>query len=367
MHVLVSVFNNLYTDQRVEKVCRTLLNDGFEIELIGNNWTGLPEMTRPYQFSRLSLNSKKLRFAYLEFQWKLYKELLKKSTSKTILLANDLDTLWPNYLVSKKLKIPLVYDSHEIFTEMPSLNGRFTKKIWKFLERKLMPKIIYMMTASQSYAEWFQKEYQIKPFVVRNFPMKIGADIPFPENNPKIILYQGVINPSRGLQHVIAAMEFIDNAVFKIIGDGPKRMELENLVKEKKLQNKVQFLGKMLPDEMRKITKTADVGLSVEENGGLSYFYSLPNKISDYIQSKVPLLMSNFPEMMRIKNEFNVGEIIENHNPKHIAEQLKIVLQKGRSYYEVELERASKTLCWENEAPKILLLFNKVKTENFPT
>ena len=48
MKVLVSVFNNLYTDQRVEKVCRTLSEAGYDIELIGNNWGGLPEMQRPY-------------------------------------------------------------------------------------------------------------------------------------------------------------------------------------------------------------------------------------------------------------------------------------------------------------------------------
>ena len=44
-------------------------------------------------------------------------------------------------LVSKKLNVPLVYDSHEIFTEMPAVNGRFTQKIWRKLERNLVPKI----------------------------------------------------------------------------------------------------------------------------------------------------------------------------------------------------------------------------------
>ena len=103
MKVLVSVFNNLYTDQRVEKVCRTLSEAGYDIELIGNNWGGLPEMQRPYPFSRISLKSKSLKLAYPEFNWKLYQELLKKADKNTILLSNDLDTLLANYLVSKKL------------------------------------------------------------------------------------------------------------------------------------------------------------------------------------------------------------------------------------------------------------------------
>ena len=153
MKILVSVFNNLGTDQRVEKVCQTLSENGYEIELLGNNWAGLPPLERNYPFSRIILKSKILRFAYVEFQRKLYQELLKKADQNTILLSNDLDTLLPNYLISKKLNIPLVYDSHEIFTEMPAINGRFTQKIWRRLEQWIVPKLKYMMTASESYAD----------------------------------------------------------------------------------------------------------------------------------------------------------------------------------------------------------------------
>ncbi|MCB4236121.1 hypothetical protein LDL59_16640 [Kaistella anthropi] len=80
MKVLVSVFNNLCTDQRVEKVCRTLSENGFQPELIGNNWCGLPEMKRDYPFSRIMLKSKVLKFAYVEFQMKLYMNCSAKPT-----------------------------------------------------------------------------------------------------------------------------------------------------------------------------------------------------------------------------------------------------------------------------------------------
>ena len=367
MKILVSVFNNLATDQRVEKVCETLKVNGYQIDLIGNDWGGLPDFTRDYPTKRISLHSKSLKAAYPEFNMKLYKHLMRVADKNTILLANDLDTLYPNYLVSKKLNIPLVFDSHEIFTEMPAIQNRFTQKIWRFLEKKLLPKVKYMMTESESYSQWFQEKYKIKPIVVRNIPRQIKEEIIFPENNPKIVLYQGVINQSRGLPQAIEAMRFLNNVIFKIIGDGPKREEYEAVVVSKKLENKVQFLGQMLPNDMRKITKTADVGLSLEENGGVSYLYSLPNKVSDYIQAKVPLVMINFPEMMRIKKEFNIGEIVKNHEPKNIAEKIKTVLENGRLHYKNELEKAGKKLCWEEEELKIVQLFAKVVDENFQT
>lgn len=365
MKVIVSVFSNLYTDQRVEKVCKSLSVNCYDLELIGNNWGGLPEIERLYPVSRIQLKGKILRYAYIEFQWKLYQELLKKADKKSILLANDLDSLLPNYLVSKKLGIPLVFDSHEIFTEMPALQGRFTQKIWRLVERSIVPKLKYMMTASESYADWFSKTYAIaRPITVQNFPVKLQNQQYYSKINvPKIILYQGVINPSRGLSHVIAAMAEIENAQLWIAGDGPKKTEYEHLVRTLDLKNKVKFLGKFLPEDLREITKNADVGLSIEENNGLSYYYSMPNKVSDYIQARIPVVVSNFPEMRKVIDRFQAGEKISNHS--QLAEKIETVLKNGKLFYKESLDQAAAELCWEKEEPKLLQLFKKVVKENF--
>ncbi|PWN64435.1 glycosyltransferase [Chryseobacterium oncorhynchi] len=357
--IITSAFSNLYTDQRIEKVCQTLHENGYTIDLIGNDWKGAEKMQRPYSFSRIHLISKSLKTAYFEFNWKLYHELKKKADKDTILHANDIDALFPNYLIAKKLNIPLVFDSHEIFSEMPAVQGKMSQKLWRYVERTVIPKLTWMITASGSYAKWFQKTYGIHPIVVQNAPRKMNFDFEIPDNNPKILLYQGAINPFRGIDKVIMAMHHLDNVVLKIAGDGPRKGEYENLVAQEKLQNKVQFLGKLMPEDLRKVTITADCGMSIEENGGDSYLYSLPNKVLDCIQARVPLILSNIPELQNIKNQFDVGETIPDHHPKNIATAIEKVLNKGRKNYLEELEKASKTLCWENEEIKLLEVFNK--------
>ena len=361
MKVLVSVFNNLSTDQRVEKVCRTLSENGFAIELIGNNWGGLPDLKRDYPVSRIILKSKILRYAYVEFQWKLYKELLKKADQHTILLSNDLDTLLPNYMVSKKLNLPLVYDSHEIFTEMPSVNGRFTQNIWRSLESFIAPKLKFMMTASESYADWFHKTYGIeRPVVVQNFPLKSGNPQDYSiVNSPKAIIYQGVINPSRGLDKLIPEMHKIENAELWIAGDGPKKKEFQELTKNLGLDNKVKFIGKILPEKLREITQKADLGVSIEENNGLSYYFSMPNKISDYIQARIPVVVSDFPEMRKVADHFKAGEKIRDYN--ELAQKIQLVLNNGKHSYKDALDNAASQLCWENEENRLLGLFGKIK------
>lgn len=365
MKVIVSAFSNLYTDQRIEKVCNTLHKNGYEVILIGNDWGGAGEMVRPYEFKRINHHTKSLKMAYPEFNMKLYKDLDRLADSSTILLANDLDALLPNYMISRKLKIPLVFDSHEIFTEMPSINGRFTQRIWRSLEAFIVPKLKYMITASESYADWFHKTYQIKrPVVVQNFPRKSANQQNYSEqNSKKIILYQGVINPSRGLDKMIPAMKDIDNAQFWIAGDGPKKRAYVELTKTLGLENRIQWLGKLLPEDLHSITEKADVGLSIEENNGLSYYFSMPNKISDYIQARIPVVVSDFPEMRKVVDNFGAGEKIENY--KELPEKISIVLNNGKNFYKDFLDKAAAELCWEKEEPKIIELFKKVKTENF--
>jgi len=357
--VLTSAFSNLYTDQRIEKVCRTLHENGYDLELIGNNWGGEEKMQRPYRFSRINLASKTLKTAYFEFNWKLYQELKKKADENTILHANDLDALLPNYILSKKLNIPLVFDSHEIFPEMPAIQGKLSQKLWRYLQNKIVPDLKFMMTASGSYARWFRNKYGIHPVVVQNAPRKADLLIEIPENNPKVILYQGAINPFRGIDKAIWAMHHLDNVIFKIAGDGPKKKEYENLVIKENLQNKVVFLGKLLPENLRKVTVTADVGMSIEENGGASYEFSLPNKVLDCIQARVPLILAPLPEMIAIKNQYDVGEIITDHQPENIAEAINLILNRGRKNYQSELEKAAKIFCWEKEEAKLLEVFER--------
>ncbi|MBD8082962.1 glycosyltransferase [Chryseobacterium caseinilyticum] len=352
--IIISAFSNLYTDQRIEKICKTLHENGYEIELIGNDWNGAEKMTRLYPFVRIPLISKSLKTAYFEFNWKLHRLLKQKADSHTLLYANDLDALLPNYLISKKLNVPLIFDSHEIFSEMPAIKGKASQKLWRFLEKKLVPKIKLMITASGSYANWFSKKYGVKPVVVQNAPRKINFNFEIPENNPKILLYQGAINPFRGIDKAILAMRHLDDVIFKIAGDGPRKKEYEELVIKENLYDKVQFLGKLHPDDLRKITLAADCGMSIEENGGESYFYSLPNKVLDCIQARVPLIMSGLPELEGIKNQFNVGEIIENHEPENIAFAITKVLNMGRNNYQSELNKAADILCWEKEEIKLL-------------
>jgi len=139
-----------------------------------------------------------------------------------------------------------------------------------------------------------------------------------------------------------------------IVGHGDIFDNLIGRVKNKKLGNKIYFLGKIAPEKLHKLTPLANLGVSFEEDLGLNYRFALPNKIFDYIQAEVPILVSNLPEMKQIALEHHVGEVLKNRNPAFLAKQIEALMEKDFSN---ELKKAKQELIWENQEEKLLNIF----------
>ena len=358
--IIVTVTNDLTSDQRVHKVCRTLHNAGYDVFLIGRKLSNSKPLNRSYRTKRISLLFNKGILFYAEFNLRLFFVLL--FYKKDVLLANDLDTLLPNYLISKLQIKKLVYDSHELFSEIPELvNKPFTKKVWRSLERRVLPNLKNTYTVSNSIADYYDKKYQTKFKVIRNLPLMIRTiskgNFSFDHKGEKIILYQGAINIGRGLELIINTMPFISNCILVIIGNGDIIKNLKSYVKNINLVKKVRFLESLTPNELQKITPLANIGISIEEDLGLNYRFSLPNKIFDYINAEVPILVSNLPEMRKIIDTHEVGEIVKDRSPQKLALQIKELLKKD---YSEELKKAKKELIWENQEEELLAIFRNI-------
>jgi len=358
MKVTVSVTNDLVTDQRVHKVCSTLIQNGYEVKLIGRELPDSKPINRSYQTKRFRLLFRHTLFFYAEYNIRLFFYLLFDRTD--IFLSNDTDTLLANYFASVIRNKPLVFDAHEIFPEVPEITDRkWVKNFWTAIENFIFPHLKSAYTVCDSIAAYYNEKYKIRMQVVRNIPLKRTTPVhlssqpsPIDAKGKKVILYQGAVNCGRGIEWMIETMPLLDNFVFYIIGDGDKLRELKEKVKVMQLEDQVFFLGQIPFEKLSEYTVRADIGINLLENWGLSYYYSLPNRIFDYIRDGIPILASDFPEIHKIIAHYNIGMLVNNFDPHFLASVVKRMALRGKNRSAFAI--ANEELCWENEAPVLL-------------
>lgn len=361
--IIVSVSNDLITDQRLHRVCASLTAQNYKVLLIGRKLKNSEDLNREYKIYRFKLLFNKGVLFYAEFNLRLFFKLF--FLKKDILLSNDLDTLLPNFLISRVSKTKLVYDSHELFTEVPELiNRHFVQNIWLKLEKLILPNLKNCYTVCSSIANYYNLKYNTNFKVIRNLPISttkmIKGKFCFETTSKKIILYQGAINKGRGLELLIEAMAYIDDSILVLIGNGDVKKSLLNLVDQLSVNSKVKFISRKTPEELKKLTCLADLGISIEEDFGLNYKYALPNKLFDYIHATIPVLVSDLPEMKQIVLKYDVGEVVEERNPKALSQQIKTILKKEKSFYNNQLQKAKKELNWEKESVKLKNIFENL-------
>lgn len=365
--VVLSVINDVATDNRVHKMSLTLMEMGFEVLVIGRKLKNSLPINRIYKVTRMKLLFNKKAIFYAEYNIRLFLKLL--FTKADIFVANDLDTLPSNYLVSKIKHKSLVYDSHEYFTEVPELLGRKNvRKVWLTIEKIIFPNLNDIITVNDSIAKEYYKRYNKNLIVVRNLSLKnnitkiknrteIGL-IP----NKKLIIMQGAgININRGAEEMVMAMQYIENALLIILGNGDVINILKKMVTEHRLTEKIQFFPKMEYSEMMQYTMNADLGVTLDKLDNPNYLYSLPNKIFDYIQAGIPVLSSPVIEIKKIIENYIIGDIVHSHDPMQIAEKVnEIFNSEGRiKKWKSNIKRAASELCWENEKQKVIDLYSK--------
>lgn len=365
--IIISAISDLVTDQRVHRTALTFTKQGWKVTLIGRKLKGsMPLNARRYRAFRFKLPFEKGPLFYAAYNIRLFFYLMFRKFD--LLVANDLDTLLANYLAAVLKRKPILYDSHEFFTGVPELEkNSFARKVWITIERIIFPRLKHIITVNNSIASLYSNMYKKEVKVIRNIPEmplltgqfqveEFRKSIPV-ESEKKLLIMQGAgINVDRGAEEAVLAMQYIDFALLLIIGSGDVIEKLKEMVKQNNLHSKVKFFNKMSFDQLMNYTRAADAGLTLDKDTNLNYRLSLPNKLFDYIHAGVPVLASYVPEVKGIVEQYKIGVVIENHDPKHIADKITFMFADENRYAEWKknLLDAARQLSWSVEEKKLL-------------
>jgi len=239
-----------------------------------------------------------------------------------LVCAVNLDTIVPVWAISALKRIPRLYDARELFTELAEVVARpRVQRMWLWVERRMVPRFPVGYAVCQSIADELLRRYGVGYAVVRNLTVLRN---PVPGARPldrPYLLYQGAVNYGRGLDVLIPAMKQVPLPLV-ICGTGNYIDQSRALAEKHGLGRKVIFTGQLPPRELVRYTYNAHAGINLVEREGLNQYFSLPNKLFDYIHACLPQVAMDYPEYRRVQEAFEVAVLIPDVTETLVVEAI---------------------------------------------
>jgi len=181
----------------------------------------------------------------------------------------------------------------------------------------------------------------------------------------KVILYQGILGPGRGLEPSIIAASKVVSQQFVMVFLG----DIDNIYKYALLKlasenefNRLFFISAVPWQDLLSWTTSADISLVLIENVSLSYYLAAPNKMYESIMAEVAYIASNFPEINNVHNIAKAGILVNPENIDEITTAIEILLhdnefvQKCRS----NANYAKAIFNWDKEKVKLISIIDNL-------
>jgi glycosyltransferase involved in cell wall biosynthesis len=279
-----------------------------------------------------------------------------------IYTANDLETLEAVTNVALTLDKGVVYDSHELCPECYSRTD-IGLKIWKWHERKLLPRVNSIITTNKYRANIIKDHYSLKhrPYVVGNIPMK--SKIQFKEADDTIdLVYVGGISEGRGLLEFVYAMkELPDYFRLNFLGFGGLEKKVETIVRDSQLEGKVVFHESVKSSEVVDTISKFDIGIVTYIPDNLNNYYCSPNKLYEYIQAGLGIVSIDLPEPHDVIKECNNGFLFKEYTTECISNTIKRFDIKNVNQFKKNSLVARSKYNWETQEDLILSIYKGVR------
>lgn len=257
----------------------------------------------------------------------------------------------------------IVYDAHEIETETSGKSG-IMKKIAKVLEKHYIRKVDAMTIDGDGRANWYKNKYGIENvWAIKNYPYARN-EVPPAESILKkycnigtdeiLFIHQGMFGQGRGIIEILEAFAQTkpkNHIVF--LGNG----ELTGKVQEyaKKYSN-IHWHDSVPPKDVWGYSSGADAGIHIIENTCLNHYICLPNKVLEYLNSHIPIIISDFPEMASLVDNYDCGWKIQPDS-KSLLELLDNITMEEILVKKQNAVKWSETNSWEGEEQKLIKMY----------
>lgn len=369
-------------DRKELAICRELGCDIAVMQRGGTRDKGRHEVLHGYDvynYSSRPLGDAKIlrplnRFLSL-FTWAHYARKFKPD----IITGHDYIALFIGWLsttfIPKKKRPKLVYDSHEYELGRTADRSRLTLWLIKQLEGFLIKRCEFTIIPCDSAADLLQKLYKCKrPVVVRNMPVYWHVDEAVMQENRKMIcdklgiphdsfflVLHGDIKRERHIDITINAAKKADVPLVLLGGGEADYIEM---MKEhaRKIGLNMLHLPAVPLEDIWKYAGGADAELIITPATCENHYYMLPNKVFESIQSLLPLIVADYPEMGGLTKKYNIGLTVDPTDESAIVAAIHKMRDDKELYarFKANLVKAKEELCWENEKKPLYEAYKKI-------
>ncbi|MFX1500239.1 MAG: glycosyltransferase family 4 protein [Promethearchaeota archaeon] len=177
------------------------------------------------------------------------------------------------------------------------------------------------------------------------------------KSNEKVILFIGLHNKRKGIDTIIKTATLLkdESTKFVLVGDGPEREKLINLVSSTELSEKIKFLGNRL--DVHNFYNQADLFFFPSRGEGL------PGVLMEAMIYQVPIVSSNIPGVRDLINHMKNGILCETENIICYKNAINLLLrdQTLRNKFKKNgLEMIKSNYVWEKNFLKFESIYKKL-------
>jgi glycosyltransferase involved in cell wall biosynthesis len=367
VHLLMTDYK---IDSRVRNETNSLAGFGYEVLVCCLSGEGQPKIERREQVDIHRFGSGRSRLPqYITAYISMFIYLLRKKID--IVHAHDLTALPIAVLISKFKRIPLVYDSHELWSQ--SHHGdhpSWAIKVMEVFEKLFGGQSDAVITVSDGISRYLKNYLNVATVsTIRNIPSYtqrgiydlFRGELSIAKTTP-IFLYQGLISQSRGVDVFFQAALNIcekNNVAFVFMGSGPYAEVLRQKITESSMQN-IFYKDAVSQNELLKYTNSADIGVHAIKNSCLNHDLCLPNKLFEYMSAGIPVLVSELTEMSSFVKQYGIGMCFENNSVNDLSEKIQYLLDNPKvlADFKEHSMKAAKNITWEAEALVLKKLYS---------
>jgi glycosyltransferase involved in cell wall biosynthesis len=303
-------------------------------------------------------------FKYLEFVLRVLFFYKKKKIA--IVNIHVLELLPLGYLLKLIYGAKLIYDTHELETEISGLRG-YKKKLRKLVERLLIKKTDHVFVVSENIADWYSDTYGIpRPTVLLNSPQEqhVEKNDYFQDKfslrkDQLIVIYQGGLQVERGINVILEYFKKNKNDKIVIVFMGNGELQREIQFASKSYKN-IFFHETVPTDIVLKYTASADIGIVLIQNTCLSHNFCMPNKLFEYAMAGLPVIVSNVKEMSAFVKKNQIGVVVEDETAASLNEAIERLLRMDLAVLKQNVKKAALDNAWERQEEKMQTIYQKL-------